>query len=312
MRLEHRHQFLGGRHRGFFQDTSLGLHCSLIEPWQHLRKPPGQPPRRRVVAGTCEGLEHPPALRPGSLRHGDQPPIRGLQGRPALIALAAGDPVQLLRQPPDGADPAAERLIQPGGGLAECGLGTPQQPRDDPHAVADQAAVGGEVDVRLHRRGVDPQLTPARHLERPGELDDTVVQGLERLGADRVGPSDQGGVVGDALEVDAAELPQDQAIVDEVLGLRVAPAIQGMTTSIRRTTSTGVEGRPRDRDRGDRRAMSPRTASRISSSSSRRSSCSSWGSNRRPSWGTRAKRSVRLYRFLSMAPAYHRSDRGGF
>ena len=37
---------------------------------------------------------------------------------------------------------------------------------------------------------------------------------------------DQGGVVGDLLEVDPAELAEDQAVVDEVLGLLVAPAIE--------------------------------------------------------------------------------------
>ena len=49
---------------------------------------------------------------------------------------------------------------------------------------------------------------------------------LERLRADGVGPADQRGVVGDLLEVDAAELPEHQAVVDEVLGLLVAPAVE--------------------------------------------------------------------------------------
>jgi hypothetical protein len=82
------------------------------------------------------------------------------------------------------------------------------------------------VDVRLHGGGVDPELAAAGHLQRPGELDDTVVEGPERLGPDGVGPSDQRGVVGDAFEVDAAELPEYQAVVDEVLGLLGAPAVE--------------------------------------------------------------------------------------
>jgi hypothetical protein len=46
-----------------------------------------------------------------------------------------------------------------------------------------------------------------------------------------------------------------------------------MTSGVQRTTSTGLEGRPRDRNRGEREAMSARTAWTISSSR-RRSSCS--------------------------------------
>ena len=45
-------------------------------------------------------------------------------------------------------------------------------------------------------------------------------------GPDGVGPADQRGVVGDLLEVDPAELAEHQAVVDEVLGLLVAPAVE--------------------------------------------------------------------------------------
>jgi hypothetical protein len=60
---------------------------------------------------------------------------------------------------------------------------------------------------------------------RPGELDDAVVEGQERLGAEGVSPADQRGAVGGAFEVDAAELAEDRAVVDEVLGLLIAQAV---------------------------------------------------------------------------------------
>jgi hypothetical protein len=82
------------------------------------------------------------------------------------------------------------------------------------------------VDVGLDRRGVDPELAAPRHLQRAGELDDTVVERLDRLRADGGGPADQGRVVGDLLEVNPAELAEDQAVVDEVLALLVAPAAE--------------------------------------------------------------------------------------
>ena len=228
------------------------------------------------------------------LGHGDEPAVGRLQRLAALLVLAAGDPVQLLRELADGPDPAAERLLQPGGGLAERGLGPPQQPRDHPHAVADQAAVGGEVDVGLDGRGVDAELAAPGHLQRPGQLDDAVVDPLDGLRPDGVGPPDQRGVVGDLLEVDAAELAEHQAVVDEVLGLLVAPAVE----------PHDHEHAEDDLDRGGGPAAGAGPgvsvgrgrrgrASKSSSSSSRRSSCSSWGSKRRPSWGTSANRSVR-------------------
>ena len=170
--------FSPGRHRVILEDPPLGLADALLEPRQDLAEPLGQPPRPRVVAMPPQGLEHPPALGPGPLGRGDEPAVGRLQRLAALLVLAAGDPVQLLRELADGADPAAERLLQPGGGLAEGGPGPPQQPRDDPDAVADQAAVGGEVDVGLDRRGVDAELAAAGHLQRPGQLDHPVVEPL--------------------------------------------------------------------------------------------------------------------------------------
>lgn len=56
-----------------------------------------------------------------------------------------------------------------------------QQTRHDPDPVADQAAVGGEGDVALDGRGLDPLLAAAGHLQRPGQLDDAVVEGLEAI-----------------------------------------------------------------------------------------------------------------------------------
>ena len=54
----------------------------------------------------------------------------------------------------------------------------------------------------------------------------TVVESRNGLRTDRVRPTDEGGVVGSALEVKPTELPQDDRIGDEVLGLFVAPPIE--------------------------------------------------------------------------------------
>jgi hypothetical protein len=49
---------------------------------------------------------------------------------------------------------------------------------------------------------------------------------LQGCGLDQVGPAQQGRVIRCPLQAQAAELPQHQAVIDEVLGLGVAPAIQ--------------------------------------------------------------------------------------
>src|SRR5262249_61714696 len=68
-----------------------------LHPRQALRELRGQPPRLRPVGPLLDRLQHPLALRRGPLRRGEQPAIGRLQRRAALVALAAGDPVQLLR-----------------------------------------------------------------------------------------------------------------------------------------------------------------------------------------------------------------------
>jgi hypothetical protein len=70
--------------------------------------------------------------------------------------------VQLLGQLADGADPAAERFPQRVGRVPQRGLGPPQQPRDDPHAVAEQLVesleLGLEAESKLggQREQMDP------------------------------------------------------------------------------------------------------------------------------------------------------------
>jgi hypothetical protein len=55
----------------------------------------------------------------------------------------------------------------------------------------------------------------------------------------------EGGVVGDTLQVESCELPQDDRVVDEALSLLVALKLyRRLTTSIPNITSTGVEWRP--------------------------------------------------------------------
>jgi hypothetical protein len=82
------------------------------------------------------------------------------------------------------------------------------------------------VDVGLHHRAVDAELAPAGDFQRTSQLNGTVVKRCDSLGADRIGPADEGGVLGRSLQIEPPELPQDDGIVHESLGLRVAPSIK--------------------------------------------------------------------------------------
>src|SRR5215212_10337151 len=84
------------------------------------------------------------------------------------------------------------------------------------------------VDVGLHHCAVDAELAPAGDFQsqRTSQLNGTVVKRCDSLGADRIGPADEGGVVGRSLQIEPRELPQDDGIVHESLGLRVAPSIK--------------------------------------------------------------------------------------
>src|SRR5918997_123115 len=100
------------------------------------------------------------------------------------------------------------------------------EPAYDPHPISDEDVVGGMVDVGLNHRAVDAELAPAGEFQRTSQLNATLLKRCDGLGADRIGPADEGGVVGRSLQIEPPELPQDYGIVHESLGLRVASSIK--------------------------------------------------------------------------------------
>src|SRR5262249_59432449 len=81
-----------------------------------------------------------------------------------FFAFAAREPMDLLRQPPHTPRARPERLPAEARLLAHDPLGPPEQPAEDPHAITEQAAIGGMVDRRPEHRAIHPQLPPARDL----------------------------------------------------------------------------------------------------------------------------------------------------
>jgi hypothetical protein len=134
--------------------------------------------------------------------------------------------MELLRQPSDapGAAPKGRRAEV--GACAKHLLRAPEEPAQDAHPIAEEAAIGRIGDVRLDHRAVDPELPAAGHCARPRQRHHPLSELLDGFRPDEVGPADERGVVRDRRQVDAAELAQDQAVGDAALGLRVAPAIE--------------------------------------------------------------------------------------
>lgn len=89
-----------------------------------------------------------------------------------------------------------------------------------------QVAIGGIVDGGLHDGAGDAQVAAVRHLSGAGELGHPLPELVQGGGLDKVGPAQQGGVIGDRLQAQATELAQHQAVVDEVLRLGIAPGVQ--------------------------------------------------------------------------------------
>ncbi len=77
--------------------------------------------------------------------------------------------------------------------------------REHPHAIHQQAAIGGMMDLGLHTGGIQSQLASLRHLRLPRQLDHAIVEGVQRLGAQRMEPAQQGRLIGHLLKIDATK-----------------------------------------------------------------------------------------------------------
>jgi hypothetical protein len=71
-------------------------------------------------------------------------------------------------------------------------------------------------------------LLPGGDFQRAGQLEDAVVESRDRHGSYLVGPPDERSVLGGSLKIEPPELPRDDGVVDEVLGLFVAPVLESV------------------------------------------------------------------------------------
>src|ERR671938_934094 len=227
VRLEQAHDLLARRHRLAAKDAPHGLHDHALQALQDWLELPPEPPGRRIAPG-LQHSAHSCGLSSGLLRDRDQPRIGRAHGAARLLTLAPAQAVQALDQTSCAAGSRAEHGLAQIRGLLKRHLGPAQEPAEHAHAVSQEAAVARVMDRGLHHRAVDAQLAPARHFEPSRQRHHTLVEGEEGLWRDEVGPAQQRGVVRHLLQIDAAELAQDQTVGNEVLDLLVAPAVEAL------------------------------------------------------------------------------------
>ena len=92
-----------------------------------------------------------------------------------------------------------------------------------PHPVAQQAAIGGVMDIALDDRGVDTHLAPLHHPPGLGDLYDPVVHFLYHRRSECDPPPAHGLGIGHLLGADACEVAVHQIGTDFTLQNRVTP-----------------------------------------------------------------------------------------
>ncbi|NJM08462.1 hypothetical protein HC891_23195 [Candidatus Gracilibacteria bacterium] len=93
-------------------------------------------------------------------------------------------------------------LLAPAHRVLRHRLHTPQHAGDDAHAIVEQRAVTGMMDIGLNDGAIDAQFPPRSDLQLAGQGGHVVEQALQRRRLNEFGPADQGGVVGYPLGID--------------------------------------------------------------------------------------------------------------
>ncbi len=84
------------------------------------------------------------------------------------------------------------------------------------------------MDVGLDHHRIHPHLASTGDLRRARQFDRPLVERGYGPRSDHVRPPDEGGVVGSTLQVEPTELPQDDRIGDEMLGLLITPVVEAL------------------------------------------------------------------------------------
>jgi len=207
----------------------------------------GRPGRRRLCRppGRAGGATGGGGLFPGDLGEivGDDPPadpapeaIRAMVAAPVepVVAPQHVDPPFQPRPEPETAPEPALSLVPLARRRRQARLGqgdTSYAPLLCPRLILGrvQAAIPGDQVGRVAEAlpmGVDAQPPPARDAGLLRQGDHPVVEGRHRVRADERRPADERRAVRHGPQIDAAELPQHEAIAHETLDLGVAPAVQ--------------------------------------------------------------------------------------
>src|SRR6266568_3156463 len=138
-----------------------------------------------------------------------------------LLPLLRGHPLDFLHPTPRRTPTISEAPDTPPYSLAEAA----DQARDYPHDIPQQRVVGRVMDVRLHHRGVDPQLLAILQPEIDRRLYHQLIDGLERLWRQSIEAAVERIVSRHRLRVEVRELAQRDSVSDPFAQLPIVPVL---------------------------------------------------------------------------------------
>ncbi|MEA2638861.1 MAG: hypothetical protein QOF51_255 [Chloroflexota bacterium] len=158
-RLEQAHHLLVRRNGFPAEDAPLCLAHHPLEERREVLQPRPEPRRLGLGAVVQELRDSFSSPQAGS-RHRKQAPVVARAPCGGFLAQSTRGFEDRVRQAFGGPGPIAEQLTRPLGGLRGEAASPMDDPTEDAHAIGQEGAVGGMVDVRRDHRGVHPELPP--------------------------------------------------------------------------------------------------------------------------------------------------------
>src|SRR5216683_1993830 len=139
-----------------------------------------------------------------------------------LLALPCGHPLDLLHPTPRRSCPISAPPDTPA--LQRCGKAT-DQARDDANDIPQQRIVGRMMNVGLHHRGVDAQLSAVLQPEVDRRLHHQIIDRLERLGREPIEPAMERIVSRHRQTIEVCELAQCASIGNPLAQFAIVPVL---------------------------------------------------------------------------------------
>lgn len=222
------HHLLAGRHLLPLQHSPLGLTDDLADQRQDVIDLRYQALglRLSLAADRSEGIADLLRLSDRGFRCCQQFCIDPFPLLGLILPDSPPQPVQRLQTAAHGSHPRPERTLHVPELLLDQRLAPSDGTSQYSHPIRQETAIGGMVDIRLHHRPIDSQLPACGDLRVSRQLDHPIIERMQGLGSNGLGPPLQGAEIGHGPKVDPTEPTQDDTVSYPLLGLAVAPIVE--------------------------------------------------------------------------------------